>query len=158
MQEDFSYAKKIALCLHAHKPEKGSYKQGDTVHFSFKGNAAHVFSKETDKNLEYRFFLLTRAGRRSDASDRRLRMSKNFAKASDGRATGELEGRGCPSSHLIYAKLGAFSETPSFAYQAADNSGDSLVSRFAGRIKKGTNPKRISSKIRQLPRTGRCRI
>ena len=32
---------------------KGSYKQGDTVHFSFKGNVAHVFSKETDKNLEY---------------------------------------------------------------------------------------------------------
>ena len=32
---------------------KGSYKQGDTVHFSFKGNVAHVFSKETDKNLEF---------------------------------------------------------------------------------------------------------
>ena len=32
---------------------KGSYKQGDTVHFSFKGNVAHVFSKETDKNLEW---------------------------------------------------------------------------------------------------------
>ena len=32
---------------------KGSYKQGDTVHFSFKGNVAHVFSRETDKNLEF---------------------------------------------------------------------------------------------------------
>ena len=32
---------------------KGSYKQGDTVHFSFKGNVAHVFSKDTDKNLEF---------------------------------------------------------------------------------------------------------
>ena len=32
---------------------KGSYKQGDTVYFSFKGNVAHVFSKETDKNLEF---------------------------------------------------------------------------------------------------------
>ena len=26
---------------------------GDTVHFTFKGNVAHVFSKETDKNLEF---------------------------------------------------------------------------------------------------------
>ena len=26
---------------------------GDTVRFSFKGNVAHVFSKETDKNLEF---------------------------------------------------------------------------------------------------------
>lgn len=26
---------------------------GDTIHFSFNGNVAHVFSKETDKNLEY---------------------------------------------------------------------------------------------------------
>ena len=32
---------------------KGSYKQGDTVHFSFSGNVAHVFSKETDRNLEF---------------------------------------------------------------------------------------------------------
>jgi multiple sugar transport system ATP-binding protein len=32
---------------------KESYKQGDTVHFSFKGKVAHVFSKETDKNLEF---------------------------------------------------------------------------------------------------------
>ena len=32
---------------------KGSYKQGDTVHFSFKGNVAHVFSKEDDRNLEF---------------------------------------------------------------------------------------------------------
>ena len=32
---------------------KGSYKQGDTVHFTFNGNVAHVFSKETDKNLEW---------------------------------------------------------------------------------------------------------
>ena len=32
---------------------KGSYKQGDTVHFSFKGNVAHVFSKENDRNLEF---------------------------------------------------------------------------------------------------------
>jgi multiple sugar transport system ATP-binding protein len=26
---------------------------GDTIHFSFNGNVAHVFSKETDKNLEF---------------------------------------------------------------------------------------------------------
>ncbi|MBR0354033.1 MAG: ABC transporter ATP-binding protein, partial [Oscillospiraceae bacterium] len=32
---------------------KGSYKQGDTVYFSFKGNVAHVFSKENDRNLEF---------------------------------------------------------------------------------------------------------
>ena len=32
---------------------KDSFKQGDTVHFSFNGNVAHVFSKETDKNLEW---------------------------------------------------------------------------------------------------------
>ena len=32
---------------------KGSYQQGDTVHFTFKGNVAHVFSKETEKNLEF---------------------------------------------------------------------------------------------------------
>ena len=32
---------------------KGSYKQGDTVHFTFDGKVAHVFSKETDKNLEF---------------------------------------------------------------------------------------------------------
>jgi len=32
---------------------KENYHLGDTVHFSFKGNVAHVFSKETDKNLEF---------------------------------------------------------------------------------------------------------
>ena len=32
---------------------KGNYAIGDTVHFSFKGNVAHVFSKETEKNLEF---------------------------------------------------------------------------------------------------------
>ena len=32
---------------------KGNYNIGDTVHFSFDGKVAHVFSKETDKNLEY---------------------------------------------------------------------------------------------------------
>ena len=32
---------------------KGNYEMGDTVHFSFKGNVAHVFSKETDRNLEF---------------------------------------------------------------------------------------------------------
>ena len=32
---------------------KDSFKQGDTVHFSFNGNVAHVFSKENDKNLEW---------------------------------------------------------------------------------------------------------
>ena len=32
---------------------KDSFKQGDTVHFNFSGNVAHVFSKETDKNLEW---------------------------------------------------------------------------------------------------------
>ena len=32
---------------------KGNYNIGDTVHFSFKGNVAHVFSKETEKNLEF---------------------------------------------------------------------------------------------------------
>ena len=32
---------------------KGNYNLGDTVHFSFKGNVAHVFSKETEKNLEF---------------------------------------------------------------------------------------------------------
>lgn len=32
---------------------KDSFKQGDTVHFTFSGNVAHVFSKETDKNLEW---------------------------------------------------------------------------------------------------------
>ncbi|MBO6041101.1 MAG: TOBE domain-containing protein, partial [Oscillospiraceae bacterium] len=32
---------------------KGNYNIGDTVHFTFGGNVAHVFSKETDKNLEY---------------------------------------------------------------------------------------------------------
>ena len=32
---------------------KNSYHMGDTVHFSFKGNVAHVFSKETERNLEW---------------------------------------------------------------------------------------------------------
>ena len=32
---------------------KGNYAMGDTVHFTFQGNVAHVFSKETDKNLEF---------------------------------------------------------------------------------------------------------
>ena len=32
---------------------KGNYEMGDTVHFSFKGNVAHVFSKLTEKNLEF---------------------------------------------------------------------------------------------------------
>ncbi len=32
---------------------KGNYAMGDTVHFSFQGNVAHVFSKETEKNLEF---------------------------------------------------------------------------------------------------------
>lgn len=29
------------------------YPMGDNIHFSFNGNVAHVFSKETDKNLEW---------------------------------------------------------------------------------------------------------
>jgi multiple sugar transport system ATP-binding protein len=32
---------------------KGSFSMGDTVHFSFGGNVVHVFSKETEKNLEW---------------------------------------------------------------------------------------------------------
>ena len=32
---------------------QGNYAIGDTVHFSFRGSVAHVFSKETEKNLEY---------------------------------------------------------------------------------------------------------
>ena len=32
---------------------KGHYAMGDTVHFSFEGNVAHVFSKETERNLEW---------------------------------------------------------------------------------------------------------
>ncbi|MBQ9687154.1 MAG: sn-glycerol-3-phosphate ABC transporter ATP-binding protein UgpC [Oscillospiraceae bacterium] len=32
---------------------EGNYKLGDEVHFTFTGNVAHVFSKETDKNLEW---------------------------------------------------------------------------------------------------------
>ena len=32
---------------------KGNYALGDTVHFTFDGKVAHVFSKETEKNLEY---------------------------------------------------------------------------------------------------------
>ena len=32
---------------------KGHSAMGDTVHFTFGGNVAHVFSKETDRNLEF---------------------------------------------------------------------------------------------------------
>ena len=32
---------------------KENFRMGDTVQFGFKGNVAHVFSKETDKNLEF---------------------------------------------------------------------------------------------------------
>ena len=32
---------------------KGNYEMGDTVHFSFAGKVAHVFSKETEKNREF---------------------------------------------------------------------------------------------------------
>ena len=32
---------------------EGNYKIGDQVHFTFGGNVAHVFSKETEKNLEF---------------------------------------------------------------------------------------------------------
>ena len=32
---------------------KGNYEMGDTVHFSFTGKVAHVFSKDTEKNLEF---------------------------------------------------------------------------------------------------------
>ena len=32
---------------------KGNYEMGDTVRFSFQGNVAHVFSKDTEKNLEF---------------------------------------------------------------------------------------------------------
>ena len=32
---------------------KGNYNIGDTVHLTFDGKVAHVFSKETDKNLEF---------------------------------------------------------------------------------------------------------
>ena len=32
---------------------KNSYHMGDKVHFRFNGNVAHVFSKETEKNLEW---------------------------------------------------------------------------------------------------------
>ena len=34
---------------------KGNYNIGDTVHFTFDGKVAHVFSKETDKNLKQDF-------------------------------------------------------------------------------------------------------
>ena len=30
-----------------------SYSMGDTVHFTFSGKVAHVFSKEDDRNLEF---------------------------------------------------------------------------------------------------------
>ena len=32
---------------------RGNYEMGDTVRFSFAGKVAHVFSKETDRNLEF---------------------------------------------------------------------------------------------------------
>ena len=32
---------------------KGNHGIGDTVHFNFEGNVAHVFSKETERNLEW---------------------------------------------------------------------------------------------------------
>ena len=32
---------------------KEHYSMGDAVSFSFDGNVAHVFSKETEKNLEW---------------------------------------------------------------------------------------------------------
>ena len=32
---------------------KGNYEMGDVVHFSFDGKVAHVFSKDTEKNLEF---------------------------------------------------------------------------------------------------------
>ena len=32
---------------------KDNFKIGDQLHFTFQGNVAHVFSKETDKNLEF---------------------------------------------------------------------------------------------------------
>ena len=32
---------------------QGNYEMGDTIHFSFVGKVAHVFSKETEKNLEF---------------------------------------------------------------------------------------------------------
>jgi multiple sugar transport system ATP-binding protein len=32
---------------------EGSFRQGDNVFFNFQGNVAHVFSKETEKNLEF---------------------------------------------------------------------------------------------------------
>ena len=32
---------------------KESFRHGDPLQFTFKGSVAHVFSKETDKNLEW---------------------------------------------------------------------------------------------------------
>ena len=32
---------------------ESNYNYGDPVHFTFAGNVAHVFSKETDRNLEF---------------------------------------------------------------------------------------------------------
>ena len=32
---------------------KASYRHGDALSFTFSGSVAHVFSKETEKNLEY---------------------------------------------------------------------------------------------------------
>lgn len=31
----------------------GDFAMGDTIHFSFSGKVAHVFDKETGKNLEF---------------------------------------------------------------------------------------------------------
>ena len=32
---------------------KGNYRMGDTIRFAFDGNVAHVFSRDTDRNLEF---------------------------------------------------------------------------------------------------------
>ena len=32
---------------------KGNYAIGDSLQFKFQGNVVHVFSKETEKNLEF---------------------------------------------------------------------------------------------------------
>ena len=32
---------------------KNSFRLGEKIHFTFGGNVAHIFSKETEKNLEY---------------------------------------------------------------------------------------------------------
>jgi len=33
--------------------DKNLYEMGDKIHFTFSGSVAHVFSKETGRNLEY---------------------------------------------------------------------------------------------------------